>query len=86
MKQGDLFPIASYYDLAQSRMVHPKEILTSFRIEYIGAFREPRAGEWFISGAIPEGYFTNTDLSIRHPIGRLVRIKEETIISVIERF
>jgi len=46
-----------------------------------GEKRPPKAGEWYISGAIPEAYRAPNDLSQKHVIARLVvtRIVETEI-------
>jgi hypothetical protein len=45
------------------------------RYELIGEFREPRAGEWYLSGAIPQAWRApnalNTKYHILRPIPRL---------------
>lgn len=66
IKAGQLFPINEYLD----RHHH---------IEATGEFRNPKAGEWFISGAIPEGYRASRDLSTPYDIGRLVQTRTRTI-------
>jgi hypothetical protein len=40
--------------------------------EWSGEMRPPRAGEWFLSGAIIEAYQTKNDLTAPYPIARLV--------------
>lgn len=40
-----------------------------------GEFRCPKAGEWFLSGAIIEAYQTKNDLRIPYHIARLVQTK-----------
>lgn len=37
-----------------------------------GEFRQPRAGEWFLSGAIPQGYRATNDMAGEYHILRLV--------------
>lgn len=37
-----------------------------------GEFRRPRAGEWFLSGAIPRGYRAFNDLNGRYHILELI--------------
>lgn len=44
-----------------------------------GEFRAPRAGEWFLSGAIPEGYRANNDLDGKYHILRLVVVRKRVI-------
>jgi hypothetical protein len=40
----------------------------------VGERRPPKAGEWYLSGAIPEAYRAPTDLSVPFHIVRLVSI------------
>lgn len=77
MKKGDLFP------LAQEECVRYLTNKTH-RIKYTGEKRPPKRGEWYISGAIAEGYLAPNDLSHPYHIGVLVRIRIETTIIVRE--
>lgn len=45
-----------------------------------GEKRNPKAGEWFLSGAIPEAYKAHNDLDTEYHILRLARI-ETTVVS-----
>lgn len=49
-----------------------------------GEFRAPKAGEWYLSGAIPEGYRAPNDLTQAFYILRIVRVVRETVIREIE--
>ena len=40
-------------------------------------FREPKKGEWFLSGAIPTAYRAPNDLSHKYHIAQLVKIKKK---------
>ncbi len=56
------------------------------RVRPTGEFRCPRKGEWFLSGAIVEGYQAKADMSAAFYIGELVEIeivRTEKIIRVI---
>jgi hypothetical protein len=44
----------------------------AMQAEWSGEMRPPRAGEWFLSGAIIEAYQTKNDLTAPYPIARLV--------------
>ena len=44
-----------------------------------GEFRAPRAGEWFLSGAIPEGYRAGNNLSGKYHILRLAVVRKRVI-------
>ena len=76
MKKGDLFPMSSPYSV-----INP---LGTFRVRYTGEKRCPKKGEWYISGAIPEGYLAPNDLSDPYHIGVPVRVTVKTIETVEE--
>lgn len=46
-----------------------------YRIQATGEFRPPKKGEWYISGAIPAGYYAPNDLNASHYIGQLVEVR-----------
>lgn len=71
MKIGTLVPIA------EECCVY---VTKGNRIQFTGEVRCPRKGEWFISGAIAEGYLAVNDLSVKHHIGKLVTVKVTTTI------
>ena len=50
-----------------------------------GEFREPRKGDWYLSGAIAEGYRANHDLESKFHILQIVRSKKIEKIIIIER-
>jgi len=74
MKKGDLFPASNPYSTLSPR--------GTYRIQYTGEFRKPKRGEWFISGAGPEGYLAPANLDYSYPIGKLVTVKIQTIVTV----
>jgi len=41
-----------------------------------GEYRNPKAGEWFLSGAIPEAYHTLCDLNTKYHILKLVKVEQ----------
>jgi hypothetical protein len=45
-----------------------------------GEFREPKAGEWYLSGAIVTAYRAPNDLTQKFHIATVVKIKRETVI------
>ena len=51
------------------------------KAELVGEFRAPRAGEWYLSGTIPEAYRAPNDLSAEYHIMRLVLIERKTVIT-----
>jgi hypothetical protein len=50
------------------------------RVVRTGEFRKPKAGEWYLSGAIPEGYRMEKDSSLEYHICRLVRVETKTVV------
>ena len=46
------------------------------RATTIGEKRPPRAGEWYLSGAVPEAYRTENNLSTPYCIMRLVCVRK----------
>lgn len=66
MKKGNLFPLASY---------HAGKMM----IEYTGEKRPPKRGEWFLSGAIVEGYQAMHDMTTSYHIGVLVETETITV-------
>lgn len=44
-----------------------------------GEYRKPKAGEWYISGAIPAGYRANCDLNYEYHIAKLTTKEAATI-------
>jgi len=50
------------------------------RVVLTGEFREPKKGEWYLSGAIPEGYRAKNDLLSAFYICRLVRVETKHVI------
>jgi hypothetical protein len=56
------------------------ELLEPFARYLGGPNRAPSAGEFYISGALPEGYYASNDyIETRFPIGELVFVSRRTI-------
>jgi hypothetical protein len=49
-----------------------------------GEFREPKKGEWYLSGAIAEAYRARNDLSMKFNICKLVLTRTRTIVEIVE--
>lgn len=64
------FPIGTLFPLADL-----KHLARDHRIESTGEFRPPKRDEWYLSGAIPEGYKAIGDYENPHWIGRLVKVR-----------
>lgn len=83
MKKGILFPLAGFFPKNI-----PVKLRKDIRCQSTGEFREPKKGEWFISGAIPEAYQAPNDLSTKYWIGTLVRVNKTVIVreDVVEEY
>jgi uncharacterized membrane-anchored protein len=77
MDQAKLYPLASLLSSTTGGR-HPK-----VRARATGAFRAPRQGEWFLSGAIVEAYQAMEDLSTRFYIAELVEVEVKTVERVV---
>jgi hypothetical protein len=80
-------PVTKYYPLVDRIPLadRPSDIFNQqdFRGKLTGEFRPPKKGEWYLSGAIPEGYRAPNDLTTSFHILKLVRIKKiETIVEI----
>jgi hypothetical protein len=56
MKKGTIFPLAEYGSLAPNPPTPPQFF------EATGEVRDIKAGEWFVSGAIPEVYYATHNM------------------------
>lgn len=50
---------------------------------WTGGKRKPKAGEWYLSGAIIEAYLAKHNLDTEYHIARLVLIEHQTITKII---
>jgi hypothetical protein len=66
LKQGIVFPLSSDA-LLESAYTHTF-LYEGYWVLTTGEFREPKKGDWFISGAIPEGYQAMNDLPQKYDI------------------
>jgi hypothetical protein len=69
------YPLAGVGSLVLRHRLSVRTPGVEIRAVKTGEFRPPRAGEWFLSGAVPEGYETKNDLSTPYHILRLVRVR-----------
>lgn len=80
-KPKKLYPVATNIIMPAAREMSavqkkfPGARYQDVRVKPIGEFRPPRKGEWYLSGAKPEGYVALNDLSTSYHIGELVRIR-----------
>ena len=73
MRKGDLFPLA--YEEHIPPRFGPRHLI---RVRYTGEMRPPKAGEWYIAGAIPEGWRAPGDYRTAFHIAELVKIEVTT--------
>jgi hypothetical protein len=66
LKVGELYPVAFGEPLPAG---HDRK---AARVRATGEMRAPRIGEWFLSGAVIEGYRANRTTRVAYPIGVLV--------------
>ena len=59
MMKGRIFPLCPHGDIGHRRR---------FWTRATGEFRRPRAGEFFVSGAVPEAYLAFNDLDSEYHI------------------
>lgn len=79
-----LYPIGEIPPLSERIRLGCK-INSNLMVECTGELREPKQGEWYISGAIPIGYLAYKDLYSPYHIAKLVRVEEVKIIKVVAR-
>ena len=73
------YPLADKpYKEAKDFGLAPTEFLGNIKAVRTGEFRNPKKGEWYISGAIVEAYKARNDLSSSFHIVKLVLTKRET--------
>lgn len=73
------YPLGDYMSLAERDSLlkgQPKGVCV--KAISAGETREPKKGEWFLSGARIEAYKAHNDLTSNYPIAKLVRVKVET--------
>lgn len=81
---GRLYPINDCVHRFEMRNMGMKEYeitslpVMSHNLFYVvptGELRTPYTGEWFVSGAVIEGYRAAGDLHVKHRIAKLVRVR-----------
>jgi len=60
-------------------------VARTLRAEATGEYRPPRAGEWYLSGAIPAAYRAAADYAQPYQIARLVSVVR-TVTETLEPF
>jgi len=83
MKTSEFYPISDRPTVQEMKQLG---LDTSFNsryghrnvyAEYIGEKREPKKGEWYLSGAIATAYRAPNNLSTIFHIARLIRVKKQ---------
>jgi len=64
---GDSLELNEIYEL--NKPLQENIEFKRYSVASTGIFREPKKGEWFISGAIPKGYKAPNNLSQKYYIG-----------------
>ena len=80
IETSKLYPIADWAQLPGRPFYAPRH-----RGQLTGEFRAPKAGEWFLSGAIPEAYYAPNALTTSYHILKIVRVKELLLVVPTER-
>jgi hypothetical protein len=75
IQHSDLFPIAFDSVRHVSRQIANGEKAMA---EYIGEYRPPRKGEWFLSGAKVEAYYAYNDISECRHIAKPIVVEHVT--------
>lgn len=65
-----------HYPLADPVRPLNENTQKDWRAVWSGEYRMPKAGEWFLSGAVVEAYQTQADMSVTRHIATLVNIKD----------
>lgn len=79
------YPVVDFVPGFERTFVHGTISGKGIAGKWTGEKRAPKAGEYYISGAIPQVYRAPNDLTQDHAIARLVRIKAEVRIDITER-
>ena len=73
-----------FYPIIDAWPNAPRLWRKNYRAISTGTIRPPKKGEYYLSGAIPEAYRAPNDLTVSHHIARIVRIKIEQVISIVD--
>jgi hypothetical protein len=63
----------TFYPLADEPMPRGYRDRLRYRAVATGEYRDPRKGEWFLSGSTVEAYYAPADGMIQYAIARLVK-------------
>lgn len=88
MLKKDFYPLSDWPTPAEYKALGVKDNLQRKDVKAVptGEFREPKAGEWFLSGAIIEAYRHNgpATLSTKYHIAKLVLTVTTTTVKISE--
>lgn len=79
---GTYYRPMDYITKAEREQLDPLHLTDYYPREYvikaqqIGEYREPKEGEWYISGSIIEAYKANVDMSSKRWIAELVLLRK----------
>lgn len=76
LTRKDVYPLGDRYDCPGIRQ-------NTLRGQWTGEKRKPKAGEWFLSGALIAAYRAPVDLSTVYPIARIVVTRTRTVIDIL---
>ncbi len=65
LERNKAYPLKDY---------HPLERKLKLGAVWTGEFREPRKGEWFLSGSDVEAYHAKSDMSTAYHIAKVVHV------------
>jgi hypothetical protein len=71
-KLGDLYPGVRFKSQKDLRAIKADKHCT------------PKKGQWFLSGAIPQAYLAQNDLSIKYHLAKIVQVEIITKIKIIK--
>lgn len=72
VSRDGVYPVA---DTVPAKYGTPSQV----KARWTGEFREPRQGEWFLSGAIVEAYRAKANMTTKRHIAKLVKARTLTV-------
>jgi hypothetical protein len=88
LRRGATYPVGDYVTREERAALSidlSKLAWPEVRAEWTGEKRAPKAGEWYLSGAVITAYRAPNDLSIPYHIACLVRVQKHTVETVTHR-
>lgn len=88
LKNADWIKLGFYKRMWDNNLTNPerRQIAKNIKAIRTGEFREPKAGEWYLSGAIPEAYRAPNDLTSKYHILKLVLTETitKTVVKIVD--